>query len=81
MSPIICENISRCCDENGDSDYDDDWKPKMDEMYKFFYDMFKNIESLPGNSFKKGAQLEMKKMIEIASEMKKDRDSEISLKF
>ena len=68
-------------DENGDSDYDDDWKPKMDEMYKFFYDMFKNIESLPGNNFKKGAQLEMKKMIEIASEMKKNRDSEISLKF
>ena len=50
-------------------------------MYKFFFDMIKNIESLPRNNFKKGAELEMKKMIEIASEMQKDRDSEINLKF
>ena len=67
-------------DENGDSN-DDDWKPKMEEMFKFFNDMNKNIESLPGNSFKKNARIEMKKMIKIASEMKEDRNSEINLKF
>ena len=53
----------------------------MDEMYKFFYNMIENIENLPGNNFKKGAEMEMKKMIKIASEMRDDRDSEISLKF
>ena len=71
------ETVFSCSDENGDDDKD--WKPKMDE--KFFYDMNKNIASLPVNNFKKGAEIEIKKMIEIASEMKKDRDSEISLKF
>ena len=77
------EAVYRCIDENDDSysDDDEDWKPKMDEMYKFFYDMIENIESLPGNNFKKGAEMEMKKMIKIASEMRDDRDSEISLKF
>ena len=77
------ELIFRCIDEHGDSysDDDEDWKPKMDEMYKFFYDMIENIENLPGNNFKKGAEMEMKKMIKIASEMRDDRDSEISLKF
>ena len=53
----------------------------MDEMYQFFYDMIKNIESLPRNNFKKSAEIEMKKMIEIASEMRENRDSEFSLKF
>ena len=77
------ETVWRCSDENGDSysDDDEDWKPKMDEMYQFFYDMIKNIESLPRNNFKKSAEIEMKKMIEIASEMRENRDSEISLKF
>ena len=77
------EAVYRCIDENDDSysDDDEDWKPKMDEMYKFFYDMIENIENLPGNNFKKGAEIEMKKMIKIASEMRDDRDSEISLKF
>ena len=77
------EAVFRCIDENGDSysDDDEDWKPKMDEMYKFFYNMIENIENLPGNNFKKGAEMEMKKMIKIASEMRNDRDSEISLKF
>ena len=65
-------------DKNGDSN---DWKPKMEEMFKFFNGMNKNIESLPGNSFKKNARIEMKKMIKIASEMKEDRNSEINLKF
>ena len=40
-----------------------------------------NIEKLPGNNFKKGAELEIKKVIEIADQMKIDRDDEISLKF
>ena len=78
------EAVWRCNDENDkndDSDVNENWKPKMDEMYKFFFDMIKNIKSLPGNNFKKGADLEMKKMTEIASEMQKDRDSEINLKF
>ena len=77
------EAVFRCINEHGDSysDDDEDWKPKMDEMYKFFYDMIENIENLPGNNFKKGAEMEMKKMIKIASEMRDDRDSEISLKF
>ena len=34
-----------------DSDDDDYWKPKMDEMFKLFYEMMKNIQSLPGNNF------------------------------
>ena len=77
------EAVWRCTDEHGDSysDDDEDWKPKMDEMYKFFYDMIKNIESFPGNNFKKGAEVEMKKMIEIATEMRKERENEIDLKF
>ena len=77
------EVVWRCTDEHGDSysDDDEDWKPKMDEMFKFFFDMIKNIESLPGNNFKKGAEVEMKKMIEIATEMRKERESEIDLKF
>ena len=50
-------------------------------MFEFFYSMINNIESLPGNNFKKGAEIEIKKMIEIATEMRKDRDTEISVKF
>ena len=46
-----------------------------------FYEMIKNIERLPGNIFKKGAEIEIKKVIEIADQMKIDRDNEISLKF
>ena len=77
------EAIFRCIDEHGDSYSDDDeeWKPKMNEMFEFFYSMINNIESLPGNNFKKGAEIEMKKMIEIATEMRKDRDTEIDVKF
>ena len=40
-----------------------------------------NIESLPGSNFKKGAEIEVKKMIEIDAEMRTDRDTEISVKF
>ena len=50
-------------------------------MYEFLYKMVKNIESLPRNNFKKGAEIEIKKMIEIAAEMRKDRDTEINVKF
>ena len=77
------EAVFRCIDENGDSysDDDEDWKPKMDEMYEFLYKMVENIESLPRNNFKKGAEIEIKKMIEIAAEMRKDRDTEIDVKF
>ena len=62
--------------ESGD-DNEDDWNPKMDEMFKFFYEMIKTIEKFPGNNFKKSAELEMKKMIEIANQMKEERDEEI----
>ena len=74
------EAVFRCIDENGDSysDDDEDWKPKMDEMYEFLYKM---VESLPRNNFKKGAEIEIKKMIEIAAEMRNDRDTEIDVKF
>ena len=77
------EAVFRCIDENGDSysDDDEDWKPKMDEMYEFLYKMVENIESLPRNNFKKGAEIEIKKMIEIAAEMRNDRDTEIDVKF
>ena len=77
------EAVFKSINENGDSysDDDEDWKPKMDEMYEFLYKMVKNIESLPRNNFKKGAEIEIKKMIEIAAEMRKDRDTEINVKF
>ena len=39
----------------------------------FFYEMITNIERLPGNNFKKGAELEIKKVIEIADQMKISR--------
>ena len=79
-----CENESVATGYESDEDSEDDndyWKPKMDEMFKFFYEMITNIEKLPGNNFKKGAELEIKKVIEIADQMKIDRDDEISLKF
>ena len=43
-------------------------------MFNYFYEMVKNIEKLPGNNFKKGADLEMKKVIEMADQMKIDRN-------
>ena len=52
-----------------------------EEMFMFFYEMITNIERLSGNNFKKGAELEIKKVIEIADQMKMDRDDEISLKL
>ena len=62
-------------------DKDDDWYPKMDEMFKFFDEMLKNIEKLPGKNFKKGAELEIVRMKEIAENMKENRSSEIFAKF
>ena len=40
-----------------------------------------NIEKLPGNNFKKGAELEIVKMKEIAESMKENRRNEIFAKF
>ena len=70
-------------DESGNSyvDEDDDLYPKMDDMFKFFDEMMKNIEKLPGNNFKKGAELEIVKMKCMAEEMKENRSSEIFRKF
>ena len=77
-----CDNDSVATGySDDDSDDDDYWKPKMDEMFKLFYEMMKNIENLPGNNFKKGAELEMQKMKEIAEQMERERDDEICLKF
>ena len=77
-----CENESVATGySDDDSDDDDYWKPKMDEMFKLFYEMMKNIQSLPGNNFKKGAELEIQKFIEIAEQMERERADEICLKF
>ena len=53
----------------------------MDEMFKLFYEMMKNIKSFLRNNFKKGAELEIQKIIEIAEQMERERDDEICLKF
>ena len=53
----------------------------MDEMFEYFYEIITNIEKLPGNNFKKGAELEMKKVIEIADKMKRDRNELIENEF
>ena len=77
-----CENYSVVKGYSDDNSDDNDyWKPKLDEMLKLFYEMLKNIESLPWNNFKKGAELEMQKMKEIAEQMERERDDEICLKF
>ena len=77
------EIVISAIDESGNSyiDEDDDWYPKMDEMFRFFDEMMKNIEKLPGNNFKKGAELEIVKMKCMAEEMKENRSSEIFRKF
>ena len=54
---------------------------QMDEMFNYFYEMVKNIEKLPGNNFKKGAELEMKKVIEMADKMKRDRNELVENEF
>ena len=70
-------------DESGNSYVceDEDWYPKMDDMFRFFDEMMKNIEKLPGNNFKKGEELEIVKMKEIAEKMKENRRDNISAKF
>ena len=77
------EIVMTSLDESGNSyvDENDDWYPKMDEMFRFFDEMMKNIEKLPGNNFKKGAELEIVKMKCMAEEMKENRSSEIFRKF
>ena len=50
-------------------------------MFKFFDEMMTNIEKLPGNNFKKGAELEIVKMMEIAENMEANRRNEILAKF
>ena len=74
------QEIVLSCD-NESSDDIDKWKPKMDDMFKFFYQMMTNIESSPGNNFKKGAQLELEKMNDNAFEMKENREDELGMKF
>ena len=77
------EIVLKALDESGNSyiDEDDDWYPKMDEMFRFFDEMMTNIEKLPGNNFKKGAEFEIVKMKEIAEKMKENRSSEIFGRF
>ncbi len=50
-------------------------------MFRFFDEMMANIEQLPGNNFKKGAEFEIMKMKEIAERMKENRSSEIFARF
>ena len=76
------ENESIATDYSDDNSDDNDyWKPKMDEKFKIFQEIMKNIESFPRNNFKKGAELEIQKMIEIAEQMEREREDEICLKF
>lgn len=42
-------------------------------MFRFFDEMMTIIEKLPGNNFKKGAELEIVRMKEIAENMKENR--------
>ncbi len=50
-------------------------------MFRFFDEMIKNVEKLPGNNFKKGAELEIVQMKEIAEKMKDNRRMELLAKF
>ena len=70
-------------DESGNSyiDENEDWYPKMDDMFTFFDEMMTNVEKLPGNNFKKGAEFEIEKMKEIAEKMKENRRTELFVKF
>ena len=58
-----------------------DEQEAVDEMFKYFYEMITNIEKLPGKNFKKGAELEIKKVIEMAYKMKRGRNEEIENAF
>ena len=77
------EIVMTALDESGNSYVceDEDWYPKMDDMFRFFDEMMKNIEKLPGNNFKKGAESEIVKMIGIAENMKEYRSTELFVKF
>ena len=77
------EIVMTSLDDSGNSYVveDEDWYPKMDGMFRFFDEMIENIEKLPGNNFKKGAELEIVKMKEIAENMKENRRNEILAKF
>ena len=77
------EIVMTTLDESGNSyvDEDEDWYPKMDDMFRFFDEMIKNVEKLPGNNFKKGAELEIVQMKEIAEKMKDNRRMELLAKF
>ena len=77
------EIVLTSIDESGNSyiDENEDWYPKMEEMFKLFDEMLMNIEKLPGNNFKKGAKLEIVKMIGIAENMKENRSTELFVKF
>ena len=75
------ESVATGYESDDDSEDEDYWEPKMDEMFNYFYEMVKNIEKLPGNNFKKGADLEMKKVIEMADKMKRDRNELVENEF
>ena len=77
------EIVMTTLDDSGNSYVvdDEDWYPKMNDMFRFFDEMMKDIEKLPGNNFKKGAELEIVKMKEIAESMKENRRNEIFAKF
>ena len=75
------ESVATGYESDDDSEDEDDWEPKMDEMFNYFYEMVKNIEKLPGNNFKKAAELEIKKVIEMADKMKKDRNELVENEF
>ena len=75
------ESVATGYESDDDSEDEEYWEPKMDEMFNYFYDMVKNIEKLPGNNFKKGADLEMKKVIEMADKMKRDRNELVENEF
>ena len=48
--------------------------PNMEEMFKQFGEMLKNVEKLPRNNFKRSAEIELTKMIETTEWKKDDRE-------
>ena len=75
------ESVATGYESDDYSEDEDNWEPKMDEMFSYFYEMVKNIEKLPGSNFKNGADLEMKKVIEMADKMKRDRNELVENEF
>ena len=61
--------------------YGNTFNPALSGIWSGLHSTLERYLFRPRNNFKKSAEIEMKKMIEIASEMRENRDSEISLKF